>query len=191
MSEESKAEEKSATQKSWFSGPMINKLGPFVDPARFSWWPDRATMQRIEEAQRASESWQKLMTPALAALNEINQQASETFAAMHRMMEQQAKLFQLEVNSAFFEQARLVNQKFSELTTIDWEAIGRDHAEGAKELADRGWFITMDSPFYFHRHFSALIREGRLRGSCKHPVALSLYELIHWHFARHFLGFLA
>jgi hypothetical protein len=155
MSEESKAQEKSEAQKSWVKGPF--RLSPSVDPSKFPWWPNRATMQRIEELQRVSQSWQKLMSPGLAALNEIGQQFPEGFGYMNRMMEQQIKLFQSGVYSAYFEQAR----KIHELASIDWEAAGREHAEGARELANRGWFITMELPFNAHRHFCSMIRDGR------------------------------
>jgi hypothetical protein len=77
MSEEPKAREKPETQKAWFNGPL--KLSPSADPAKFPWLPDPATIQRIEEMQRTSQSWQKLMGPTLASFNEINQRFAEAF----------------------------------------------------------------------------------------------------------------
>lgn len=97
MSEESRAQEKPEAPKSWASGPLMEKLSLSVDPAKFFEWPDRATMQRIEELQRATQPWSDLMSPTIATLNEINQRAADAAGEVNRILEQQAKLFQFEL----------------------------------------------------------------------------------------------
>jgi hypothetical protein len=165
MSEESRAQEKPEAPKSWASGPLMEKLSLSVEPAKFFEWPDRATMQRIEELQRATQPWPDLMSPTIATLNEINQRAADAAGEVNRILEQQGKLFQFEVNSALLEQSRALdqaaNQFASALLRIDCKTIGREHSEGAKELAKRGWFISLDSPSYFHAHFLELVGAGR------------------------------
>jgi hypothetical protein len=177
MSEESKAQEKSKAQKPGLAGALMAKWSPLVDPAKFPDWPGARAMQQLEELQRASQSWQNLMSPALAAFNEINQRAAEAVGEMNRVVEHQARLFQHGVNFAIFEQTRPINEKTHDLLSIDWEAIAREHAQGAKQLADRGWFLSMDSPFYFHRHFSVMIRAGRWE-ECERELQDHFEELL-------------
>src|SRR5271156_1755569 len=60
-------------------------------------WLDNPFVQQLQELQRTTQSWQNLMSPALAELAEINRRAAEASAEMSRIMEHQATLFQLGV----------------------------------------------------------------------------------------------
>jgi hypothetical protein len=113
----------------------------------------RAADEYLRELQNTVETFQKQMSAALVvapALSELFKNQAFGIAETFRQIDEQTRAALSEAFKA---------PDWSAL--IDWEAMSRDLARGARELALRGWFVPLNSPAHLHLDFLELIEEGR------------------------------